>query len=657
MSAGGRKRKTNQVGPVDKPKGYPARGSSPIVIQNPPSISLPKAVVSGRALWVSLALIAASGFIYSPVRDHHFVAWDDPEYVSENIRVAAGLTWDGVKWAFTTGHQANWHPLTWLSHMLDVQLFGLNAGPHLLINLLLHILNALLLFGLLHKMTGALGRSAFVAALFAVHPLHVESVAWISERKDVLSTLIGLLTLWAYLEYTRRPKWIRYFTVLLLYALGLMAKPMLVTLPFAMLLLDYWPLRRFTLQSDAQGRPRFASPSQRQVARQLVREKLPLLALALISSIVTFGVQQRAGAVSELAKLPFNLRLENALVSYTAYIGKMLWPANLSALYPLSRLPESWVLGSGLALMTVSIAVIREAHRHPYLPVGWLWYLGTLVPVIGLVQVGSQSMADRYTYVPHIGLFIIAAWGIPDLLARWSYGKILLPASAGIVIVACTIVARKQVHCWKDSMTLWQHALEVTADNDVAHNLLGEELAKQRRLEEAIAHYSEALRLNRDNAEAHNNLGLALADQGKIADAMVHYSEALRLKPAFVDAHYNMGLALASQGRMEEAIRQYSEALRINHEFVGAHNNLGVLLATQGKTNEAIAHFSEVLRLKPDNPDAHNNLGILLASQGRVDEAITHFSEAVRLKPDLAPARDNLRIALSKRESKSEAIH
>jgi protein O-mannosyl-transferase len=602
-------------------------------------------------LWISLALIAASVFIYAGVRNHDFVAWDDPEYVNENLHVTAGLTWEGARYAFTTGHMGNWHPLTWLSYMLGVQLFGPSAAPQLLINLLLHILNTLLLFGLLHKITGALGRSAFVAALFATHPLHVESVAWVSERKDVLSTLIGLLALWAYVEYTRLPGRIRYLAVLLLFALALMSKPMLVTLPLVMLLLDYWPLRRISLQADAQDRPGLAPAQQRHIALQLVREKLPMLAVAMICGLITLVTQRSAGAVTGLTQLPLNLRVANALVSYTAYIGKMLWPANLSALYPLSPLLPVAVLGSGLALIVVSLAAIREGRRHPYLLVGWMWYLVALAPVIGLIQVGSQSMADRYTYVPLIGLFIVLAWGIPDLIPRWRFREFMLPAAAGILVLGCAITARAQAEYWKDTMTLWAHALEVTSDNDIAHNLLGDALAKHGRAQEAVAHYSEALRIKPDNAEAHNGLGLALANQGRWSEALTNYSEAVRLKPAFVDAHSNMGIALASQGRIEEAIGQYSEALRINPEFATGHNDLGVALANQGKTSEAVFQFSEVLRLRPDDPDAENNLGILLASQGMVDEAIAHFDAAVRLNPGFELARNNLKVALAKREA------
>ena len=579
-------------------KGNPAPAAGK---PSPPALSVSffNSVFSGRALWISLSLIAASVFIYAPAATHDFVTWDDPAYVSENPHVAAGLTWEGVRWAFTTGYEGNWHPLTWLSYMLDTQFFGLSAGPHLLANLVLHILNTLLLFGLLHKMTGALGRSAFVAALFAVHPLHVESVAWVSERKDVLSTLFLLATLWAYVDYTRQPGRIRYLTVLLTFALGLMAKPMLVTLPFVVLLLDYWPLRRV---------------AQRRSVLQLVREKLPLLALAAVSSAVTFLVQQRAGALTLLTKAPLESRVANALVSYAAYIGKMLWPVRLSAFYPLRFWPPGVALGSGLALAAVSIAVIWKARRYPYLPVGWLWYLGTLVPVIGLVQVGSQSMADRYTYIPLIGLFLIMAWGIPDSIPRRRFREIMLPAAAGVAILGCAIGARAQVESWKDGMTLWTHVLEVNPDSDIAHNALGDELAKRGRTQEAMAQYFEALRINPDNAEAHNGLGMGLA----------------------------------SEGKTDEAILQFSEVLRHHPDDTDTHNNLGVALVKEGRTNDAILQFSEVLRLNPDDPDAHNNLGTLLASQGRLGEAVTHFSAAVRLKPDFAIARENLKRALSK---------
>ncbi|MGD1071647.1 MAG: tetratricopeptide repeat protein [Bryobacteraceae bacterium] len=635
----------------------PARGSSAVSPQSKPSdtsISLVKSLAYGPALWVSLALTVVSVFIYASVRNHHFVAWDDPEYLSENPLVTAGLTWDGIRWAFTTGHMGNWHPLTWLSYMLGVQLFGTAAGPHLVINLVFHILNALLLFGLLHKMTGALWRSAFVAALFATHPLHVESVAWVSERKDVLSTFFELLALWAYLEYTRRPGTFRYLTVLSMFILALMAKPMAVTLPLLLLLLDYWPLGRLAHEAGTQGQANITSSRQQHSAPWLIREKLPLFAVALIFSVVALLAQQRAGAVAVLAKVPLNLRLGNALVTYVAYIGKMLWPANLAALYPLYPLQPLVVAGSALTLATLSLFVIRQAARHPWLPLGWLWYLITLLPVIGLVQVGSQSMADRYTYVPLIGLFIALTWEITDLAGSLPYRTALLGTAAGILILACTIAAHAQVQYWEEDMTLWSHALEAHVDSDTAQRLLANALVRQGRRQEAMAHYAEALRQNPDNAEAHTGFGLALSDEGKYSEAITHYSEALRLKPDLFEAHNDFAGALASQGRVEEAISQYYEALRIKPYVADAHNNLGVALARQGNVGEATSQFLEALRLQPGNPDAHNNLGILLANQGRIDEAIAHFQTALQLKPEFESARNNLTFALARRQGVSK---
>ena len=597
---------------------------------------------SGKGLWVWLALIAANLIVYASVGHHGFVNFDDGDYVSENPMVARGLTWQGVSWAFTSGYASNWHPLTWLSHMLDVQLYGLNPGPHHLTNLFFHIANTLLLFGLLHRMTGALGRSAFVAALFAVHPLHVESVAWVAERKDVLSTLFEMLTLWAYVGYARQPRLHRYLVVLLLFALGLMAKPMLVTLPFVMLLLDFWPLGRFT------PRPNLASDSgpsrtRRATAVNLVKEKLPLLALTVASSVVTFVVQRRGGAVMGLDAIPLHIRAANALVSYVAYIGKMLWPARLAVFYPYVRsLPGWWIAGASLILVAVSVAAIWAGLRYPYLPVGWYWYLGTLVPVIGLVQVGSQPIADRYTYVPLIGLFIVMAWGVPDLLSRWPLGRRALPAAAGVVMLGCAITARAQLQNWESSTALWTHTLEVTTGNNLAHNNLGNALAKQGKFNDAIAQYSEALRIKPDYAFAQNNLGRVLANQGRVSGAIEHYSEALRIDPDYADAHNNLGIVLADQGKLGEAIAHYLSALRTKPDFADAHNNLGIALAKSGKADEAIHEFLEAVRIKPDYPEARTNLGVVLESEGRISEAISQYSEALRIKPDYQPARRSL---------------
>jgi protein O-mannosyl-transferase len=589
-------------------------------------------------------LALATLAVYAPVWHHGFLDYDDSGYVSANPRVLAGLTWHSLAWAFNIGYEFNWHPLTWVSHMLDVEVYGLNAGAHHLTNLLLHMVNTILLFEVLRRMTGALGRSAFVAGLFAVHPLHVESVAWIAERKDVLSTLFWMLTLGAYVRYVREARLRRYWIVLLTFALALMAKPMVVTLPFVLLLLDYWPLRRLELGS-----------TQRSSWGNLVWEKWPLFALAAASSIVTLVAQQRGGAVAGLSRVPLDLRLENAMVSYVTYIFKMFWPARLAVFYPYSPPSGWWVIGSMLILLGVSAVAIWAARRHPYLLVGWLWYLGTLVPVIGLVQVGDQPRADRYTYIPLIGLFIMIAWGASHLLSGWSHRPILLPAAL-IVIAVCSITAHGQVQYWGNSYSLWTRALQVTEGNYLAHNNLGLVLADQGRVDEAVAHYTEALRAKPGYALAHNNLGIALVRQGKIEEAMVHYKEALRINPDYADAHNNLGNALAKQGNSGAAMAQYFEAARIKPDLAEPHNNLGIALASQGRFDEAVAEYSEAIRLRPDYVDAHNNLGVALARQGRLQEAIAHYREALRIRPDYWLAHVSLGNALAAEGKVNEAM-
>ncbi|HEY8149851.1 MAG TPA: tetratricopeptide repeat protein, partial [Vicinamibacteria bacterium] len=577
-------------------------------------------------LVVSAALVAAGAFVYAPVRHHEFVNFDDAQYVRDNAAVAGGLSGRALSWALTTGHAGNWHPLTWLSHLLDVELFGLDPGRHHLTSAVLHVVNTLLLFGLLLRMTGALFRSAFVSALFELHPLHVESVTWIAERKDVLSGLFFFLTLWAYLAYVRRPRGSRYALVLVLFALGLMAKPMLVTLPFVLLLLDIWPLGRT------------AEPSAR---RRLIVEKLPLVGLAIASSVVTVLVQQRAGAIRGLGVLPFDRRLATAVLAYVTYAAKAVWPSRLAAIYPYPAPPPSWqVLGAIAVLAAASALALRARPRHPYLPVGWFWYLGTLVPVLGLVQVGSQPWADRYTYIPAIGLFLVVAWGTVDLLARWPRRNLLLAAAAAVVLAGCAITARKQVGYWRNSVALWEHALEVTAGNHRAESNLAHALARQRRLDEAVAHYVAALRIKPDFAEAHNNLGLVLADQGKVGEAMRHYSEAVRVLPDYLEAHNNFGVALMGEGRNTEAIRHFSEAVRIDPTVAVSHNNLGVAYAHEGRLDAAAREFVEALRLEPGYAEAqtnlavaHNGLGAALGDQGKAEEAIDHYVQALRLQP------------------------
>jgi tetratricopeptide (TPR) repeat protein len=593
---------------------------------------------------LALALFVATVFVFAPVAGHEFVNFDDPQYITENAFVTGGLTAQAISWAFTSGYAGNWHPLTWISHMLDVQAFGLDAGAHHVTNALIHTASALLLFALLYRMTGAPGRSWFVAALFAVHPLHVESVAWLAERKDVLSTLFWMLTIWAYVRYVSQPRAGRYLTVVVLYALGLMSKPMLVTLPFTLLLLDVWPLRRLSLAA-----------ARRSEIVQRVREKLPLFALAIASSVVTIMVQQSAGAVKELAVLPLGDRVANALVAYVVYGWKALWPSGLAAIYPYPESIAAWRVAVALALLAAITALaIRACQRYPYVLVGWLWYLVTLVPVIGLVQVGSQPIADRYTYVPLIGLFIIVAWGVPELLAGWRWRTSALAAAAVLVIVACTATARAQVHHWRNSVALWEHAVAVTTDNYRAEGNLGHALASEGRLDEAITHYREAVRIHPGYAEAHNNLGLALARQGRIEEAIPHYTEALRLSPGYFEAHSNLGAALAGLGRYGEAITHFSEALTLQPDNALARQNLvqarrdfGRAQADQGNIDQAIEQFLEAVRLEPGIADLQYDLGVMYARKGDLPSATARFEEALRIDRNHQDARRALD-ALSK---------
>jgi tetratricopeptide (TPR) repeat protein len=571
-------------------------------------------------IWVGLVLLNA--FVFEQVRHFDFVNFDDHIYVTENEQVLHGLTWHGLSWAFTTGHAANWHPLTWLSHMLDAQIYGLNAGGQHLTSLLFHAANTVLLFALLNLLTNAPGRSAVVAALFAIHPLHVESVAWISERKDVLSTFFELFGLLCYVRYVRTRGWISYVGLALFFAMSLMAKPMAVTLPFVLLLLDIWPLARVQLVPDWP------------LWRKLVTEKIPLMLLAVASSVVTILVQRHGGAVAPLDVLPIEPRVSNALVSYVAYISATLWPASMAAFYPYRSFSPFWVVGSAFVLLAVSFVALKLARLHPYVMVGWFWYVGMLVPVIGLFQVGNQSRADRYTYLPLVGIFVITTWGASELLTTLRHSRTVRAALPALAICIYAVIAYKQAGYWKDSVSLWQHALEVTKTNNVAHANLGDELLANGRFSEAAMHYTEALRIRPGQYEIENNLGNALLSHGNTDDALSHYSEAVRLNPGIAEAQVNLGMLLGKQGRIPEALPHLYEALKINPESAEAHNVLAIALAQIGRTDEAIEHYSAAVRIKPDNVQAHSNFGVLLAAQGKVDEAIREYTEALRLKPN-----------------------
>lgn len=564
---------------------------------------------------ISLLLLLTIAVAFGHVLHHDFVLYDDGLYITDNLQVQSGITWKGISWAFTSTHASNWHPITWLSHMLDCQIYGLSPYGHHLTNLILHLANTILLFLVLNRATGGLWRSAFVAALFGLHPLHVESVAWVAERKDVLSTFFWMLTMWFYVRYVASPRLASYVLVVFFMALGLMAKPMLVTLPFVLLLMDFWPLRRLAVVPEdntfdsKNGESKTKNKNKAQILRLFV-EKVPLLVLAAVSSVITIAAQQSGKAFAPLHALSLKIRVANALVSYVKYIAKMLWPQDLACLYtyPYNGLPAWQVAGAAVLLLSVSGLAIRAARRFPYVPAGWFWYLGTLIPVIGLVQVGSQSMADRYTYVPLIGLFIVISWGVAEFVQSWRYGKAVLAVAAGIALSGLAILTWLQVGCWRNSTTLFQHTLRVSPDSAIVQNNLGFALAQQGRLKVAVSHYREALRIEPYYLKARFNLGFALGKLGRLDEAIDHFSRLLHVKPDFAEAHYNLAVALSQENRLEEAIEHLRDAIRVEPDYAEAHNELGVLLARGGKMQEAIVHFSKALEVKPDLQQAQKNL-------------------------------------------------
>jgi tetratricopeptide (TPR) repeat protein len=541
-------------------------------------------------IFVYFALVLSTLLVFWQVRNFDFINYDDNDYVYENPHVLNGLTSDDIIWAFTTGHAANWHPLTWLSLMLDCQLFGTNAGGIHLINLLLHLVNTLLLFAVLKKMTGSLWPSVFVAAAFALHPMHVESVAWIAERKDVLSTLFLLLTLTAYVSYVRRRGLIRYLLTILLFVLGLSAKPMLVTLPFVLLLLDYWPLDRFAAPRAVKTA---AISDKQRILYRIIIEKIPFFALAIVSSGITFIVQKNSGAVSDFNIVPLHSRIANAFLSYAKYIGKMFWPQNLAVFYPFDagRIAFWQVAMCVLLLLVISIFVIRFGRNQKYLPAGWFWFVGTLIPVIGLVQVGGQAYADRYTYIPYIGLFIMIAWGLPKLLSKWPQRKNALGLSMVIALTTLGICAHQQVSYWKNSAGLFTHALKVTQGNYVAHNNLGIVYSRLGRYQDAIEAYKQAIRIKPDYAEAYYNLGNACSNLGRWQEAIESYKQAVRIRPDLAKAHYNLGTACGELGRWQEAIEAFSQTIRIKPDYAEAYYNLGVAYLTTGNKGSALEEY------------------------------------------------------------------
>lgn len=606
---------------------------------------------------LALGLFVVTMLVFWPARHFDFINFDDPDYITANPQVRDGLTWEGVRWAFVTNHASNWHPLTWLSHMFDGQMFGLSPGAHHLHNVVLHALNAVLVFALLLQWTRNLWPSALVAGLFAWHPMHVESVAWVAERKDVLSTCFGLLCLMAYGAYVRalgsqtentkkthRAR-VWYALALMLFALGLMSKPMLVTLPFVLLLLDYWPWRRWPSNSG------FAHPK---ALWPLVREKLPFLTLAMLAGIVTIWAQRAGGTILSIEALSPGDRISNALVSYWRYIAKLCWPSGLAIYYSFET--QSWWLAAlaGAGLVAVSVGVIC-ARKFPFLATGWFWFLGMLVPVIGLLQVGTQAMADRYTYVPAIGLFILVAFGFREIAARFQAGQVFVSVAAVLLLLGCLVATARQLPHWRDSETLFRHALDVTEGNYVAYNNLGTALEEQGRFNEAWECYAAALRLRPDHPDANQNWGRVVLANGRPAEAEVHFRRGLETLPNSAGAWLNLGNALLQQGRNAEAAEAIQRAVELAPRLPEARVGLGCLLAAQGKRDEAIAQFEIALQTHPDYTAALNNLGALLTEAGRTAEAVTFLKRAVQFDPDSAEGHYNLANALAALEQYPQA--
>lgn len=640
---------------------------------------------TSRKYLVCFVLVILTLAVFWQVVHFDFVNLDDTVYVTKNSHIQQGLSLDGMRWALTTVYASFWHPLTWLSLMIDYQFHGLNPGGYHLTSLVLHVMNTLLLLWLFHRMTGEFWRSAFVASLFALHPLHVESVVWVAARKDTLSTFFWMMTLCTYVGYTEKPATHRYLIALACFAFGLMAKPMLVTLPFVLLLLDYWPLKRFQQRDTApnpaplphaadleesSGKrkggkskkktlekviapPKVSRPVRNEpsgpVWWRLVQEKIPFFALSIAFSVVAFYAQHQKSYIT----FPLGSRVSNAVVAYVVYIKKTLWPDNLAVFYPFwDALPGWQVLGAAIIIVLISVAVLFAAKRFPFLPFGWFWYMGILVPVIGVVQVGQHALADRYTYIPLIGLFVMAAWGAPELLKQWRHEKTVLTVAGTLIVAGMAVVTWNQAGHWRDSISLFRHALAVTKNNHLAHNNLGVALSAAGDANGAAFHYLEAIRLKPRDSNAHYNYANYLKAHDRIEEAISHYTEAIRLEPGYFNARNNLAVALASRGELREADFHYREALRLRPDAAGVHYNLAAVLANQGDIQGAEQQLREAIRIEPDFAEAHNNLGMMLAMRGKTEEGILEFREALRLKPNHAAANRNLSLALEHQRRK-----
>jgi len=622
-----------------------------------------------RFFLISICLIAAIVAVYWPVYKYDFVKYDDDFYVSNNAHIRSGLDWQSIRWAFSTvGYAHNWHPVTWFSHIVDYQLFRDWAGGHHLVNVFFHILNTLLLFHILKRMTAALWPSAFVAAAFALHPLHVESVAWIAERKDVLSTFFMLLTIWAYIRYVEKPKLKWYLTAFILFALGLMSKPMLVTLPFVLLLLDYWPL-------------------ERKISLRLLVEKIPFFICSIASSAVTFSIQQRSGAAIAIETINLTTRINNTIVSYIGYIIKMIWPSRLAVLYPHpgASLSSMQIIICALLLVLISIGFLYFGRRYKFLTVGWLWYLGMLVPVIGLVQVGTQAMADRYTYMTLTGLFIIIAWSAKELIGKWQYRNFSLAFLAITALAALALTSRQQIKYWKNTFILFEHTLQVTGRNPLILESYADCFFDIKKYDRAIEEFTKLLKIKPGAAKARCNLGCALMWTGKPEEAIEQFKLTIKYEPDFALAYNNLAATLRAQGRNDEAVEYYKQTLKLQPDFMEArlklatiltelqefdqaieicnkaiefepnnliaHSYLSRVLVADGKIDEAIKEIRFILSIKPNSIKMNCNLGLLLEEQGKIDEAIEAYRAALRIDPNGTDVRQLLEEAVKKQKS------
>ncbi len=625
---------------------------------------------------ICLALAILTVITFWPLKDCGFINFDDGDYVYENAYVQSGLSWNSIVQAFSSElmkKSGHWHPVTWLSLMLDYQIFGLNPSGYHLINLLFHVMNTILLFLIFHRMTKTLWPSAFVACLFAIHPLHVESVAWITERKDVLSTFFWMLTMGAYSYYVENPGFRRYFFVLLFFILGLMSKPMLVTLPFVLLLLDYWPLHRFQeIKSDHKIQPEVfnsvTSDKQKKKSKKklsisvkqplevkkpadpehkwsliypLLWEKVPLFVLSMLLSIVYISPQSTV-TLTYIENLPPVVHIGNALVSYIAYIGKMIWPSNLAVLYPYPGLLLSWqVLGSVFILIAITVVVIWRVKRSPYLATGWLWYAGTLVPVIGIVQAGNQAMADRYTYIPLIGLFIMVAWGVPDLLKKWNYRKEILLTSSVLSILCLSIKTWQQVGYWQNSITLYDHTLKVTDNNWFIYNCRGAAYNGLGNYSQAIEDYNRSIEITPVFADAYYSRGITYNVLGNYRQAIVDYNRAIEIKSGYAEAYNNRGVAYKGLGNYKQEIEDYSRAIEINPGYAEAYFNRGHAYNGLGNYSQAIEDYNRAIEINPGDADTYLNRGVACKGLGNYKQAIEDYGKAIEIKPGYLDAYFN----------------